>query len=256
MKKQLAAFLIALMPTLSMAAGGANVHLDSMEPDLYNYESLQKGARLFVNYCMGCHTAEHQRFARTAEDLGIPQDVIEENLILSPQLAYNDLMINGMTAEDGESWFGTAPPDLSLMARLRSPEYIYTFLRSFYLDDAKAWGVNNTVFADVGMPHVLSDLQGEYELVCDPNHLEVRVEDPLRGKVTNPRDCFRQVETGSLSPAEYDQAIYDLTNFMVYVAEPSKYQSNSLAPKVLLFIFVFFIFAYLLKKEYWRDVKH
>jgi ubiquinol-cytochrome c reductase cytochrome c1 subunit len=255
MKKQLLALLIALVPALTMAAGPA-VKLDSMEPDLYNYESLHKGARLFVNYCMGCHTAEHQRFARTAEDLGIPQEVIEENLILSPQLAYNDLMLNGMTEADGEAWFGTPPPDLSLMARLKSPDYIYTFLRGFYLDESKPWGVNNTAFPDVGMPHVLADLQGEYELVCDPGHVEKSIEDPLKGTVADPRDCFSEVSSGSLSPAEYDQAIYDLTNFMVYVGEPSKYQSNSLAPKVLLFIFVFFIFAYLLKKEYWRDIKH
>ncbi len=254
MKKQLLALIIALVPALAMAAPAGR--LDPMQPDIYNFESLHNGARLFVNYCMGCHSAEHQRFSRTAEDLGIPQEVIEENLILSPQQAYNDQMRIAMAPEDAEAWFGTVPPDLSLITRLHGPSYVYSLLRGYYLEEGRAFGVNNSVFADIGMPHVLIDLQGEYELVCDPNSTEVRTIDPLKGTVANPRDCFRQVRAGSLSPAEYDQAVYDLTNFLVYVGEPSKYQSDRLGPKVLLFIFVFFIFSYLLKKEYWRDIKH
>ncbi|SFX02709.1 cytochrome c1 [Marinospirillum alkaliphilum] len=254
MKKQLIALLVALVPALALAAPSGR--LDPMKPDIYNFESLHNGARLFVNYCMGCHSAEHQRFARTAEDLGIPQEVIEENLILSPQLAYNDQMRIGMTASDAAAWFGTPPPDLSLMTRLKGADYVYSLLRGYHLDPSRPFGVNNTVFADIGMPHPLLDLQGEYELVCDPNAVEARTVDPLKGTVANPRDCFREVRAGSLSPAEYDRAVYDLTNFLVYVAEPSKYQSDRLGPKVLIFIFVFFIFAYLLKKEYWRDIKH
>lgn len=255
MKKQLLAVLFALVPALSMAAG-PTAKLDAITPDLYNFESLHNGARLFVNYCMGCHSAEYQRFARTAEDLGIPQDVIEQNLILNPQTAYNDQMRISMTKADSTVWFGTPPPDLSLMARLKSPEYIYTFLRSFYLDSEKPWGVNNTAFPDVGMPHVLADLQGVNRLACDPNAISAETVDPLKGKIANPRDCFKEVTPGSLSPAEFDKAVYDLTNFMVYVAEPSKYQANAIAPKVLIFIAIFFFFAYLLKKEYWRDIKH
>lgn len=255
MKKQLLALLVALVPALALAAGPSS-KLDPMTPDLYNFESLHNGARLFVNYCMGCHSAQYQRFARTAEDLGIPQEVIEENLILSPQLAYNDQMRIGMKASDAATWFGTPPPDLSLMARLKGPDYIYSLLRGYHLDSGRPFGVNNTVFKDIGMPHPLLDLQGEYELRCDPNHVEARTVDPLKGTVSSPRDCFRQVREGSLSPAEYDRAVYDLTNFLVYVAEPSKYQSNSIGPKVLIFIVIFFFVAYLLKKEYWRDVKH
>lgn len=253
MKKQLLAVLFALVPALSTVAGAAK--LDAMTPDLYNYESLHNGARLFVNYCMGCHSAEHQRFGRTAEDLGIPQDVIEQNLILNPQIAYNDQMRISMAKADSEVWFGTSPPDLSLMARLKSPEYIYSFLRGFYLDESKPWGVNNTVFPDVGMPNMLADLQGTYSLSCDPTAMQPKIVDPLKGKMSNPRDCFKEVTPGSLSPAEFDKAVYDLTNFMVYVAEPSKYQANAMAPKVLIFIVIFFFFAYLLKKEYWRDIK-
>lgn len=254
MKRQLLALVFVLVPALAMAAGGAK--LDTIKPDLYNYESLHNGARLFVNYCMGCHSAEHQRFARTAEDLGIPQDLIEENLILSPQLAYNDQMRISMTKSDSAVWFGTPPPDLSLMARLKSPDYIYSFLRSFYLDPSKPWGVNNTVFPDVGMPHMLADLQGTYELACDPNAQTGKLVINADGvKTSSPRDCFKQVDSGSLNEAEFDKAMYDLTNFLTYVAEPSKYQANAMAPKVLIFILIFFFVSYLLKKEYWRDVK-
>ena len=177
MKKQLLAVLFALVPALSMAAGSAT-KLDAMSPDLYNFESLHNGARLFVNYCMGCHSAEHQRFARTAEDLGISQDVIEQNLILNSQTAYNDQMRISMTKADSTVWFGTPPPDLSLMARLKSPEYIYSFLRGFYLDSEKPWGVNNLAFPDVGMPHVLADLQGTYNLACDPSAVNSATVDP------------------------------------------------------------------------------
>lgn len=253
MKKLLLAAVLAFLPTLSWAAGSTK--LDSMRPDIYNFESLHNGARLFVNYCMGCHSAEHQRFARTAEDLGIPQEVIEENLILSPQQAYNDQMRIAMPATDAAVWFGTPPPDLSLMTRLKSPDYVYSFLRSFYLDDSKPWGVNNLVFPDVGMPHMLADLQGTYRLTCDLNSMNTGTIDPLKGTSNNKSNCLREVTPGSLTPAEFDQAAYDITNFMVYVAEPSKYQANSIAPKVLIFIIILFIFTYLLKKEYWRDIK-
>lgn len=254
MKKQLIALIMALVPSLALAAGGAAVHLDSMKPDIHNQASLQNGARLFVNYCMGCHSAKFQRFSRTAQDLGIPQSLIEENLIFSPDLKFNDQMRIAMHEDDAAQWFGAPPPDLSLTARLRGPDWIYTYLRSFYVDDSRPWGVNNTVFPDVGMPHVLAPLQGVNRLTCDPNHVESEIIDPLKGSVTSTRDCFKQVQAGSMSPQQFDHAVYDLTNFLVYVGEPSKLQSQSIAWKVLLFIVFFTIVAYLLKREYWRDV--
>ena len=252
MKKQLIALILALVPFTALAAGGGNVHLDKMEPDLYDKASLQNGAKLFVNYCMGCHSAQFQRFARTAEDLGVPQDVIEENLIFSSSLKYNDQMRIAMQKEDAAVWFGAAPPDLSLEARLRGADWIYTYLRSFYADDSRPWGVNNTVFPDVGMPNVLASLQGIQEKMCDPAHQSNEV-DPLTGKQVG-ENCLKITKEGAMSKAEFDKAIYDLTNFMVYVGEPSKLESNRIAPWVLGFIVILFFFAYLLKKEYWRDI--
>lgn len=252
MKKQLIALILALIPFTALAAGGGNVHLDKMEPDLYDKASLQRGAQLFVNYCMGCHSAQFQRFARTAEDLGIPQDVIEQNLIFSSSLKYNDQMRIAMEKEDAAVWFGAAPPDLSLEARLRGTDWIYTYLRGFYVDESRPWGVNNTVFPDVGMPNVLASLQGVQEKVCDPNTHNAEV-DPLTGKQVGD-SCLKITKEGAMSKVEFDRAMYDLTNFLAYVGEPSKLQSNAMAPWVLAFIVLLGILAYLLKKEYWRDI--
>ena len=166
MKKQLFALLFALVPLCSFAAGGEGVHLRSMSPDLENQASLQNGMKLYVNYCMGCHSLEYQRFSRAAEDLGMPQDLVEDNLIFSPELGYNDQMHKAMSAEDAEVWFGKAPPDLTLEARLRGTDWIYSYLLSFYRDSERATGVNNVVFPAVGMPNVLEPLQGVQEKVC------------------------------------------------------------------------------------------
>ncbi len=252
MKKQLIALILALVPFMALAAGGGNVHLDKMQPDLYDKASLQNGAKLFMNYCMGCHSAQYQRFARTAEDLGIPQDVIEENLIFSSSLKYNDQMRISMQKEDAAVWFGAAPPDLSLETRLRGTDWVYTYLRSFYADDSRPWGVNNAVFKDVGMPNVMASLQGIQEKVCDPNTHKADL-DPLSGKQFG-ESCLKITKEGSMSKAEFDRAMYDLTNFLAYVGEPSKLQSNAMAPWVLGFIVLLFIMFYLLKKEYWRDI--
>ncbi len=252
MKKQLIALILALIPFTALAAGGANIHLDKMEPDLYDKASLQRGAQLFVNYCMGCHSAQYQRFARTAEDLGIPQDVIEQNLIFSSSLKYNDQMRIAMEKEDAAVWFGAAPPDLSLETRLRGTDWVYTYLRGFYVDESRPWGVNNTVFKDVGMPNVLASLQGVQEKVCDPNTHNAEV-DPLTGKQVGD-SCLKITKEGAMSKVEFDRAMYDLTNFLAYVGEPSKLQSNAIAPWVLGFIVLLFIVTYLLKKEYWRDI--
>jgi len=252
MKKQLIALILALIPFTALAAGGANIHLDKMEPDLYDKASLQRGAQLFVNYCMGCHSAQYQRFARTAEDLGIPQDVIEQNLIFSSSLKYNDQMRIAMEKEDAAVWFGAAPPDLTLETRLRGTDWVYTYLRGFYVDESRPWGVNNTVFKDVGMPNVLASLQGVQEKVCDPNTHNAEV-DPLTGKQVGD-SCLKITKEGAMSKVEFDRAMYDLTNFLAYVGEPSKLQSNAIAPWVLGFIVLLFILAYLLKKEYWRDI--
>lgn len=254
MKKQLFALLFALVPVTAMAAGGASVPY-SMEPDLEDKASLQNGMKLYVNYCMGCHSLEHQRFARAAEDLDIPQDLVEENLIFASDLAFNDQMHIAMSEEDGEAWFGAPPPDLTLESRLRGTDWIYSYLLSFYKDPSTGTGVNNAVFDLVAMPNVLEPLQGVQEKVCAETDQPVDGAelDPLTGKYQS-CETLQITQPGEMEPAEFEEAVYDLTNFLAYVGEPSKLQAQSLGPKVLIFIFIFGVISYLLKREYWRDV--
>ena len=254
MKKHLLGLPFALVPVTAMAAGGASVP-HSMEPDLHDQASLQNGMKLYVNYCMGCHSLQYQRFARAADDLGMPQDLVEENLIFSPELAYNDQMHIAMDSGDAEGWFGAPPPDLSLKTRVRGTDWIYSYLLGFYKDPSRPTGVNNTVFDLVAMPNVLEPLQGVQELVCaETDHpVEGQEPDALSGKYQS-CDVLQVTEPGELEPAEFEEAVYDLTNFLAYVGEPSKLQAQALAPKVLIFIFIFGVIAYLLKREYWRDI--
>ncbi|GGX81722.1 cytochrome c1 [Litchfieldella qijiaojingensis] len=254
MKKQLFALLFALVPFTALAA--AEAHLPySMTPDLEDKASLQRGMQLYVNYCMGCHSLEHQRFARAAEDLGMPQDLVEENLIFSSDLAFNDQMRIAMSKEDAENWLGAAPPDLTLRSRVRGTDWIYSYLLSFYKDPERPTGVNNAVFDLVAMPNVLEPLQGVQEMVCaQSDHPVGDAElDPLTGKYQS-CEVLQVTEPGQMEPAEFEEAVYDLTNFLAYVGEPSKLQAQTLAPKVLIFIFIFGVLAYLLKREYWRDI--
>lgn len=163
-------------------------------------------------------------------------------------------MTIAMPAADAGKWFGNPPPDLSLEARLRGPDWIYTYLRSFYEDESRPWGVNNTVFKDVGMPNVLESLQGVQENTCTPEEMAASHGkiDPLTGESMN--SCMVITKQGELSPAEFDKLIYDLTNFLAYVGEPYKADSHSIGTKVLIFLFFFFFIAFALKKEFWRDV--
>ncbi|MDN6179564.1 MAG: cytochrome c1 [Halomonas subglaciescola] len=252
MKKQLFALLFALLPVTALADGGLPY---SMEPDLHDRESLQNGMKLYVNYCMGCHSLEHQRFSRAANDLDIPQELVEDNLIFSPDLAFNDQMRIAMHSDDAENWFGTAPPDLTLESRLRSPDWIYSYLLSFYRDADSSTGVNNDVFDQVAMPNVLEPLQGVQEKVCasTDRHIKGQSPDPLTGKYQS-CDILRVTQPGELEPDEFKAAVHDLTNFLAYVGEPSKLKAQALAPKVLIFIFILGIICYFLKREYWRDV--
>jgi len=254
MKKQLFALLFALVPFTAMAAPAADVPY-SMTPDLNDQASLQRGMQLYTNYCMSCHSLEHHRFARSAEDLGMPQDLVEQNLIFSSELAFNDQMHVAMQSGDSENWFGVAPPDLTLFSRLRGADYIYSYLLGFYRDPSQPLGVNNTVLEASAMPNVLEPLQGVQERVCGESDrpIEGAELDPLTGKYQS-CDILQVTRPGSMEPDEFEEAVYDLTNFLVYVGEPSKLQAQALAPKVLLFIFIFGVIAYLLKREYWRDI--
>lgn len=185
----------------------------------------------------------------------MPQDLVEENLIFASDLAFNDQMHNAMEAGDAENWFGAPAPDLTLHGRLRGPDWIYSYLLSFYKDPSRPTGVNNAVFELVAMPNVLEPLQGVQEMVCAESDRPIGDAelDPLTGKYQS-CEVLQVTRPGAMEPDEFEEAVYDLTNFLAYVGEPSKLQAQTLGPKVLIFIFIFGVLAYLLKREYWRDI--
>lgn len=243
--KRLLMVLLALLPGLAMAAGGHEVHLDKANYDLTDKASLQRGAKMFMNYCSGCHQMQFQRYLRTADDLGIPHSLMEQNLIFTGA-KIGDHMKNAMPAEQAAMWFGTQPPDLTLVARVRGADWLYTYLRSFYADPSRPWGVNNVLFKDVGMPHVLQELQGIPHKVYEKRLINGEEKEVYAG--------IKSDGSGELSPGEYDKAVLDLVNFLVYTGEPTRLQAESIGWKVMVFLAIFFVLAYLLKKEYWRDV--
>lgn len=237
----LAAILAAVLPVRFGVAAEAPVHLDPVRIDFEDEASLQRGARIFVNYCLSCHSAAYMRYSRMGEDLGISEDVIEENMLFTGEKT-GELMKVAMDEEDAESWFGVAPPDLTLTARSRSPEWIYTYMRSFYRDPGTRTGWNNTVFENVSMPHVLYRQQGVQRAVFHQQ---------------DGREVFEEFEmasAGAMSAEEYDRMIGDLTNFMVYMSEPIRDQRRSMGIWVIAFLLVLAVLTYLLKQEYWKDV--
>lgn len=235
MKNLIKAFVFGLTTVVSLSAlaSTGGVHLDHANNDLTDKESLKNGFKTYINYCLGCHQLQYQRYNRTFKDLGIEEADGMENFMYTGEKA-GDHITNTMPKKQAAKWFGTAPPDLTLEARLRSPDWIYTYLRSFYMDSERPFGVNNKVFKDVGMPHVLQDLQGVSSI---DEHGNVT---PAMG--------------GNLTAEEYDIVVRDLTNFLEYVGEPSKLERKSMGVNVLIFLFIFFIVAYFLKKEYWKDI--
>ena len=224
--------IMAFLSTLALAAG-PSISLDKANNDLTDKESLKNGFKTYINYCLGCHQLQYQRYNRTFTDLGIEEADGIENYMYTGEKP-GDHITNTMPEKQAAAWFGTAPPDLTLSARLRNPDWIYTYLRSFYMDSERPFGVNNKVFKDVGMPHVLQDLQGVSAI-------------DEQGNIT-------PALGGSLTTEEYDIVVRDLTNFLDYVGEPSKLEREAMGVKVLIFLFIFFILSYFLKKEYWKDV--
>lgn len=238
--------IAALMPTLVLAAGGGNIHLDKANYDLSDSASLQRGAKLFMNYCSGCHDTQYQRYLRVAEDLKIPESLMKENLMFIKTQKVGDPMTNAMSDPSGAKWFGATPPDLTLVARVRGADWLYTYLRTFYEDPSRPFGVNNEVFKDVGMPHVLQELQGVSRKVYETRLID--------GEPTEVYVGIKSDGSGELSEDEYDQAVLDLVNFLVYSAEPIQLERRNMGMWVIGFLLIFFILAYFLKKEYWRDV--
>jgi len=238
-------FVLSLLLPMSVMAAGGNVHLDKAEYDLTDKASLQTGAQLFMNYCLGCHQTQYQRYQRTFDDLGIPLELGSENLQFTGEKPGEHIK-NAMPTESGAKWFGAPPPDLTLVARVRGADWIYTYLRSFYADESTTFGVNNLVFPDVGMPHALEELQGVPRKTSEKMLVDGEMVDRYVG--------IKADGSGELSAAEYDTAVLDLVNYLVYIGEPSRLQSEEIGRWVMIFLLVLLVLVYLLKKDYWRDV--
>lgn len=237
--------LVALVMGAVPVVGQAVTEGEYDEPhnDVGDTLSLQRGARYFVNYCLGCHSAQYVRYNRVAEDLGISEDDLVENLMFTGERPF-DTMTNSMPAEDAARWFGVEPPDMSLLARSRGTDYIYSFLRGFYASPERPTGVDNVVLPGTAMPHVLWELQGVNNAVftTDENGNEHFVR-------------FEPGMPGQLSAAAYDEVVRDIVNFLDYMSEPIQLQRQALGIRVIAFLLVFLVLAGLLKREIWSDVK-
>lgn len=259
MKKQFLALLFAALPAFVSANTALEYPNDHVDIDLRDKAALQDGARTFANYCMGCHSAQYQRYERVARDLGIPEGMMLENLVFTGAKIGEHMKI-GMRPQDAKVWFGAAPPDLTLVARVRGNDWLYTYLRTFYEDPTRPWGVNNKVFANVGMPNVLVGLQGRQVLGCKQVQVVEHGKkqyDPLTGAPITQEACDQLTimpNTGSQSAAEFDETIKNLVTFLDYSANPVKLESQRIGVYVLLYLAFFFVFAYLLKREFWKDV--
>jgi ubiquinol-cytochrome c reductase cytochrome c1 subunit len=238
--------VLALLPAMGFAAGGG-AKLDKVKVDLSDQASLQRGAKIFVNYCLSCHSASYMRYNRMATDLGLTEEQVKENMGFitddTGKFKAGALMKATINADEAEAAFNTVPPDLSVTARSRGANWIYTYMRSFYRDEKAPSGWNNVVFQNAAMPHVLWAWQGTQaaEFKTDEDgakHFE----------------GFKTIKVGSMNEKEYDEAVRDLTAFMVYLGEPAKLVRYQLGIYVLLFLALLLVFAYLLKKEYWKDI--
>ena len=253
--------ILTFVPVIAVGAESSHacgaVDCEHFEADIGNKASLQNGAKWYMNYCYGCHSTEYSRFERVADDLGIPHEIALENLVFTGQ-KIGELMEISMDDGDAKAWFGAAPPDLTLVARARKPEWVYTYLKNFYRDDSRPLGVNNRVFADVAMPHVMLELQGLPECRAVASGDEHHGADPVTGEEIHEDACgelvISETNAGLLTPEEFDQVAYDLTNYLVYIAEPMAEKRKQIGVGVLIFLGILFVFAWLLNREYWRDI--
>ena len=244
--KVVALIAVTMLTSSLVLASSGGAGLDKVNVKLEDTESIKRGAKLFVQYCLNCHSASLMRYSRIAADMGMTDEEITRQLITTGAKV-GDTMTVTMDPADAKEWFGTTVPDLSVISRARGDDWLYTYLRSFYRDESRPWGVNNAVFKDVGMPHVLWELQGLQEPVTEMHVYDDGIE---REVITG----FKLVEQGKLNSQEYDAVILDLVTFLSYLGEPSKLQRQALGKWVLLFLALFLVIVYLLKKEYWKDV--
>lgn len=232
--------LLLLSASALAASSGA---LQQAGNDLGDRASLQRGAQTYMNYCSGCHSLKYLRYSRMAEDLGLTEEQVMENLNFTGA-KFGDHILVSMTQEQGDKWFGKMPPDLSLISRVRGSDWLYTYLKSFYMDESRPLGWNNKLFPNVSMPNPLWELQGiQHAEYGEPDVAGER--HPERLVVTAP---------GQVTPEEFDQRVRDITNFLEYAGEPAALKRQGLGIWVLLFLGLLAFLAYLLKNEYWKDV--
>jgi ubiquinol-cytochrome c reductase cytochrome c1 subunit len=227
------------LPAAASEEGG----LEPSNANLADTGSLQNGAKLFMNYCSGCHSLKLMRYSRIAEDLDLSEDQVMNNLNFTG-VNFGERIPPSMNSTDGKAWFGAAPPDLSLMARAKGVDYVFNYLKSFYLDASRPVGWNNTVFPNASMPNPLWELQG----------VQTARFKPAEGSEPAQFEGFEMDQAGTLKPEEFDQVARDIANFLQYAAEPAAMQRKSIGIWVLLFLTAFTLLAYLLKQEYWKDV--
>lgn len=251
MRKIFVCFLLVLnivFYSFGLAAESV-IPLDHVTVDLTDKASLQRGAKLYMNYCAGCHSLSYSHYDSLAKGIGITQpngkvaeELVNKNLILTDG-TIADSILSALPAKMAKQFFGVAPPDLTLEAKVRGSNWIFTYLKSFYSDNSKIWGVNNLIFPDVAMPNILEPLQGEQVPIMKANvqgHQEI--------------SYLALIRSGSMGPSEFDRAITDIVNFLSYIAEPEQLTRIYLGYFVLGFLFIFAIVAYFLKREFWKSL--
>lgn len=243
-KALILALLLSGTPFVAAAASEGTMY--KANNDLTNTDSLRRGAKYFVNYCLGCHSLKYVRYQSLIDDLEITEDQLMNNLMFTAEKP-TEMMDITMPEADAQRWFGKAPPDLSLTARSRGADWIYSYLKTFYVEEGRATGVNNLTLAGASMPHALAPLEGYKKAVfktvkdAEGNTHKVFVE-------------FEPVNEGRLDEEEYNQVVRDITNFLDYTSEPVQLKRQNIGIGVLAFLLVFFLFAYFLKREIWKDV--
>ncbi len=241
----LALALTSNVPALAQHAGDGALHMEPANTDVSDLASLRRGATYFINYCLGCHSAQYVRYSRLGEDLGLTESQLAE-IVMSTGVGLLGMMNKAMTDEDAVAWFGVAPPDLTLIARSRGTDYLYNFLRGFYQDASALSGANNLWLENTAMPHVLWELQGIRRAVF--------VDTEVNGVAVPTFEHFEPVTPGTLSEAEYDGLVRDIVTFLDYIGEPMQLERRALGVRVIGFLLVFLLLAYMLKREIWKDV--
>ena len=258
MKRIALALALALLPMLSVASEGAK--MESAQIDLTDKASLQRGASLYMSYCSGCHSLTYQRYSRMAEDLGLSKEQVEKNLIYS-DAKFGETMDTGMDADNATKWLGKAPPDLSVVARTKAEgaDWLYNYLKGFYVDESRPMGWNNAVFPGASMPHVLWEMQGMQHAITKPKHKLASGEETACHSGEYQGACITgfeipEAQRGTMDAEQFDRVARDLSAFLAYVGEPAALKRESIGVWVVLFLAFFTFLAYLLKTEYWRDV--